>query len=52
MIDEKTNITGNETLRPRARIMRTLGDQLISSEGVAITELVKNAGFEAIPLKP
>jgi hypothetical protein len=29
--------------RPRARIMRTLGDELISSEVVALIELVKNA---------
>src|SRR3954466_14563303 len=30
-------------LRPRARVMRTLGDELISSEVVALIELVKNA---------
>lgn len=30
-------------LRPRARILRTLGDELISSETVAVIELVKNA---------
>jgi hypothetical protein len=30
-------------LRPRARILRTLGDELISSEIVAVIELVKNA---------
>lgn len=30
-------------LRPRARIMRTLGQELISNEAVAIIELVKNA---------
>jgi signal transduction histidine kinase len=29
--------------RPRARIMRTLGTELISSEAVALIELVKNA---------
>lgn len=29
--------------RPRARIMRTLGQELISSETVAVIELVKNA---------
>lgn len=29
--------------RPRARIMRTLGEELISSETVAVLELVKNA---------
>lgn len=32
-----------KALRPRARIMRTLGEELISSESVAIIELVKNA---------
>jgi len=30
-------------LRPRARILRAFGDELISSELVAVTELVKNA---------
>jgi len=35
--------TGAETLRPRARILRTFGDELISSETVAVVELVKNA---------
>src|SRR4051794_29159336 len=30
-------------IRPRARIMRTLGDELISSELAAVIELVKNA---------
>ena len=35
--------SGFGILRPRARIMRTLGDELISSEVVAIIELVKNA---------
>jgi hypothetical protein len=30
-------------IRPRARIMRTLGDELISSEVVAVIELVKNS---------
>lgn len=34
---------GTARLRPRARIMRTLGDELISSEAVAVIELVKNA---------
>jgi signal transduction histidine kinase len=32
-----------QALRPRARILRAFGDELISSEHVAITELVKNA---------
>ncbi|MCG2777247.1 MAG: ATP-binding protein, partial [Desulfobacterales bacterium] len=35
--------SGTQVLRPRARILRTLGDELISSELVAIIELVKNA---------
>ncbi|MFF6857177.1 ATP-binding protein [Streptomyces bacillaris] len=30
-------------LRPRARLMSTLGEELISNERVALTELVKNA---------
>lgn len=34
---------GGSTLRPRARIMRTLGDELISSDDVAIVELIKNS---------
>lgn len=34
---------GSSSLRPRARIMRTLGDELISNSIVAIIELVKNA---------
>src|SRR5262245_32995925 len=37
---------GSARLRPRARIMRTLGDELISSEVVAVIELVKNS-FDA-----
>jgi signal transduction histidine kinase len=36
--------TSNEyVFRPRARIMRILGQELISSEAIAILELVKNA---------
>ncbi|MBI5625407.1 MAG: ATP-binding protein [Elusimicrobia bacterium] len=41
-----TNPTsGNQgsALRPRARLLRTLGEELISNEVVAIIELVKNA---------
>jgi len=34
---------GSATLRPRARIIRTIGRDLISSELVALVELVKNA---------
>lgn len=35
--------TQNLKLRPRARLLRTIGDELISSETVAVIELVKNA---------
>ena len=35
--------TNQFVFRPRARIMRTLGQELISSETVALIELVKNA---------
>ena len=38
------NAGGEEAyLRPRARLMSTLGEELISNERVALTELVKNA---------
>jgi len=42
----KRNNTGWQSLRPRARIIHTLGDELISSDTVAIIELVKNS-FDA-----
>ncbi len=38
-----TTAEGIISLRPRARILRTFGDELISSETVAVIELVKNA---------
>ena len=34
---------GGLALRPKARILRTLGEELISNETVAVIELVKNA---------
>lgn len=34
---------GSFALRPKARILKTLGEELISSETVALIELVKNA---------
>lgn len=43
MAEPVSKFSGSQTLRPRARILRTLGDELISSETVAIVELVKNA---------
>jgi signal transduction histidine kinase len=39
----RTRTQGAEKLRPRARILRTFGDELISSEKVAVIELVKNS---------
>ena len=43
MTDAASPTSGTSTLRPRARILRTLGDELISSEAVALMELVKNS---------
>ena len=34
---------GKQPLRPRARIIRTIGEELISNDSVAILELVKNS---------
>jgi signal transduction histidine kinase len=39
----QTPDTQHLNLRPRARLLRTIGDELISSETVAVIELVKNA---------
>lgn len=39
----KSESPQGRALRPRARIMRTLGEELISSEVVAVIELVKNS---------
>ncbi len=43
MTEPVSQISGASALRPRARLLRTFGDELISSEPVAIIELVKNA---------
>jgi hypothetical protein len=43
MVEPASRISGTQSLRPRARILRTFGDELISSETVAVIELVKNA---------
>jgi signal transduction histidine kinase len=43
MSHETNHLSGKGILRPRARILRTIGNELISSESVAIVELVKNA---------
>lgn len=41
--DRKAARSGTTTFRPRARLLRILGEELISDDVVAITELVKNA---------
>lgn len=41
-MSNKTN-THEAALRPRARILKTLGSELISNDAVAVIELVKNA---------
>src|SRR5712691_6157227 len=43
MIEPVSRISGTQILRPRARILRTFGGELSSSETVAVIELVKNA---------
>jgi hypothetical protein len=43
MVEPAYRISGTQILRPRARILRTFGDELSSSEAVAVIELVKNA---------
>ena len=39
----RATMAGEQALRPRARFLRTFGDELISSETVALIELVKNS---------
>ena len=36
-------LSGTGSLRPKARLLRTLGSDLISSDKVALIELVKNS---------
>jgi hypothetical protein len=43
MENANTYNSGKKALRPRARIVHTFGDELISSEVVAVIELVKNS---------
>ena len=43
MVDPASRISGTQALRPRARILRSFGNELTSSETVAVIELVKNA---------
>lgn len=42
-MSNSSNFSLGKALRPKARIMKTLGEELISNESVAIIELVKNA---------
>lgn len=42
-MSNSNNMILGKALRPKARIMKTLGEELISNESVAIIELVKNA---------
>ncbi len=39
----KHNLTKKATFSPKARIIRLLGEELIGSDVVAFTELIKNA---------
>lgn len=43
MAEQRAVRTGSQAFRPRARIIRTLGRELISNEIIAIQELIKNA---------
>jgi signal transduction histidine kinase len=43
MSANETQKSGQATMRPRARLIALLGDELISDELVAVVELVKNA---------
>lgn len=43
MATTKMSKTGSAKMRPRARLISVIGDELISDEPVAIVELVKNA---------
>jgi len=42
-MNDESSRHGSVTLRPRARIIRTIGRDLISNEVVALVELIKNA---------
>ena len=43
MAEVAIQTSGMKTLHPRARILHILDDELVSSETVAVIELVKNA---------
>ena len=40
---ENTNKKGDFIFRPKARLIKTIGEELISSDNVAVVELVKNS---------
>ncbi|WP_084502093.1 sensor histidine kinase [Fundidesulfovibrio putealis] len=42
-MQDTTKNTGEAQMRPRARLVKLIGDELISDEPVALVELVKNA---------
>src|SRR5438874_10606018 len=43
VMDALRGKSGHATMRPRARLISLIGDELISDEPVAVVELVKNA---------
>lgn len=43
MDNNAVNETKQRSMRPKARLLRTLGSELISSDKVALTELIKNS---------
>lgn len=42
-MNEEILESGEFVFRPRARIIKTIGEELISNDNVAVTELVKNS---------
>ena len=42
-MNEEKSKSGEFVFRPRARLIKTIGEELISNDNVAITELVKNS---------
>ena len=42
-MNEEVINSGQFVFKPRARLIKTIGEELISNDNVAITELVKNS---------
>ena len=42
--------SGSFVFKPRARLIKTIGEELISNDNVAITELVKNSYDAGSPI--